>query len=166
MEGQVRIWEHHSGDIRSFDFAPAPPGHGGVLISHRTRLGVDDRQPRAPLEVAHQGGPELGIFGDAQFISGLEQQAYPAAPLILSEVSIEMLPNHVRVPAVVLRVVWWATENFGQERGNVRWMVTAHVREDRPQQCIVPDVLVEAAGQSVQGFDAADPLVEARNSVA
>jgi hypothetical protein len=44
-------------------------------------------------------------------------------------------------------------------------MIGTHVCEDRRQQRIAPDVLVEARGQAVQRVNATEPFVEGRNVV-
>jgi len=44
--------------------------------------------------------------------------------------------------------------------GDVGGMVGAHMGEDRCEQGIVLHVFVEANGQTVQGINAANPLVE------
>jgi hypothetical protein len=106
----------------------------GALINGSAGLRVDDRQPRAPLQVAHQRRPELGVVGHAHLIRGLEQQTHPTAPLLLREVPIEVLLDHVRVTAVLFRIRSRPAQHFREKRGNVAWMIGTHVREHRREQ--------------------------------
>ena len=52
-----------------------------------------------------------------------------------------------------------------EERGHVARMVSAHVCENRGEQGVVLDVLVEPRGQTVQRIDATEPLVKAWNAL-
>src|SRR3954462_3649442 len=73
---------------------------------------------------------------------------------------IQVLPNHVRMPAMALRILGRPTKDFRKERGDMLWMLVAHVREDRRQNGVVPHPLIEARRQAVQHIDTADPFVE------
>jgi len=51
-------------------------------------------------------------------------------------VAIEVLLNHVWMPAVLLGVGGGSTEYFGEKGGNVSRMIGAHVRENRREKRI------------------------------
>jgi hypothetical protein len=85
--------------------------------------------------------------------------------LILREVAIEVALNHVRMPSMLLRVCRRATQDLREKRRDVAWMVSAHVREDRCEQRVAFYVLVEPRCQTVQGIDAAEPLVKGWNGL-
>jgi hypothetical protein len=135
------------------------------VINRSPWLRIDDCKPRTPLEVANERRPEFRVFGQAQFVRCFKQQAYPAAPLILGEVSVEVLLNHVRVSAMLLGILRWATKDFGQKRSNVCGMIGTHVRKHGCEQWIASHVLVEARGQTAERINAANPLIETWNAV-
>ena len=115
--------------------------------------GVDNGEARSPFQVSDQGGAELGVFGELQLVGGLEEEGHPAAPLVLREVPVEVLLDHVRMAAVLLGIGRRAAEDFREEGGDVSGMVGAHVGEERRKQRVVLHVLVEARGQAVQGVE-------------
>ena len=56
-----------SGSVRRSD-APAPAGHRRVVDHVRAGLGVVQRQPRPPFDVAHEGSPELRVGGQPRVV--------------------------------------------------------------------------------------------------
>jgi hypothetical protein len=134
-----------------------------VLVDRRSGLRVQDRQPRSPLQVAHQRGPELGVVGYLHFVGRVEEQVHPAPALLLGELAIEVPLDHVGMASVLAGIRLRAAEHLGEERSHVGGMVGAHVGEDRSQSGIVLDALVETRGQSVQRVHATQPLVGTRD---
>src|SRR5260221_12977648 len=65
----------------------------------------------------------------------------------------------------MLRVRGGTPEHFGEEHRDVAWMVCAHVREDRREQGILFDMLVEARSQADQCITATEPLVQCGNDL-
>jgi hypothetical protein len=48
--------------------------------------------------------------------------------------AVQVVLDHVRMAAVLLRVRLRTAKNLRQERGDMAWMVCAHMREDGLQQ--------------------------------
>src|SRR5471030_245778 len=149
--------------IWPLDFAPAPLGHGCIVIGLRPRLRVDDGQTRTPLEIANQRRADFRVIGHAQLIGGFKQQGDPAAPLLLDQMPVEMLLNHMWVSPMQLGVGGGPAQHLGKKGGNVRWMIVAHMGKHRGQQGIALDMLVEARSQTTQGIHTAQPFVQRRN---
>ena len=79
---------------------PNPSAHRRVGIGGGSWLGIDDCQPRAPFKISDQRGTELRVIGHLEFVRRVEQQTDPEAALLMGEVAIQVLLDHVRMSAV------------------------------------------------------------------
>jgi hypothetical protein len=80
---------------------------------------------RPPLQVRDQRGPELRVGGKPDVVRGLQQETHPGLPLLVGEMPVQMLRDHVRMPATVLRVVVRPAEHFGEELRDEAWMIAS-----------------------------------------
>jgi hypothetical protein len=67
------------------------------------------------------------------------------------------------VPAVLLRIVLGTTEYLGKKYRHMFGMIRTHVLKDLAEQCVIPDVLVEARRQPAKRVDAAQPFEKSWN---
>jgi hypothetical protein len=117
--------------------------------------GVDDCETGAPFKVGDESGAELGIGGEAEFVGGFEQEGDPAPTLRFGDAAAEVLADHGGVSAVVGGVIGRATEDLGDEGGDVLEMLLRHVGEEGSEQRVGGDLLVEAVDEAVEDFVAA-----------
>jgi hypothetical protein len=61
---------------------PAPPGYGRVFEDLGFRLGILHGEPRPPLDVANDRGPELGVVGKAGIVGRETEQRRELVPLL------------------------------------------------------------------------------------
>src|SRR3954453_17181507 len=71
-------------------YRPVPVRHGFVQVGLGTGRREEHGEPAAPLEVARERGPELGVAGQAGLVGGIEQQAHPPAALRLGDPAAEV----------------------------------------------------------------------------
>src|SRR5687767_14084815 len=100
-EVRSRCASRGSGRVGTSDFAPAPLWHRGVLVGGGARLRVDHGQSRTPLEVAHECRPEFRIVRHSKLIRRFKQDGDAPAPLLLGEMTIQMLAKHAWMAAVL-----------------------------------------------------------------
>lgn len=152
------------GQIRTAGDSPVPGGHGsrfnGCL---RRKSGVDDGEAGAPFEIGDEGGAELGVGGEALLVGGLEEELHPAPALLVGDASAEMVLDHSGVAAMVGGVVVGAAEDFADEGCDVLEVLGRHVGEERCEERVGGDFLVEALDEGTEGFGAAEPFVEGGN---
>lgn len=115
-----------------------------------TRLRIDDRQARAPLQVSDQRGAEFGIVGHARCVRRFQQQRDPTPAHVVRQMTIEVVLDHVRMAAVMLRVCCRPSQHLRQKRRHVARVVRTHVRKHRREQCVLCDMLIKARSQLIQ----------------
>jgi hypothetical protein len=99
---------------------PAPGGHGGFFDGRAGgEGGVDDGEAGAPLQVGYEGGAELGIGGELEFVGGFEEEGHPTLALLVSDVSVEVVADHLGVSSMEGGVVGGAAKDLADELGNV-----------------------------------------------
>ena len=136
--------------------APVPGGHGGFGDCGVGRKGgVDDGQARAPFEIGDEGGAELGAGGKLELVGGFEEEPDPAVALLLGDAFAEVVADHGGVAAVEGGVVGGAAENLGDELGYVLEVGLSHVAEERLEERVGGDLLVEAVNEPGEDFAAA-----------
>jgi hypothetical protein len=136
--------------------APIPARHRpGVERGACGEGGVDDGEARAPFEVGEEGGAELGVGGEALLVGGFEQEGEPALALLLGDAFAEVVLDHGEVAALVGGVVGRAAEDFGDEFCDVLEVLGVHASEERGEDGIGGDLLIEAVDEPGEGFGAA-----------
>ena len=136
--------------------APVPGGHGSFVDSGvGGEGGVDDGEARAPLEVSDEGGAELGVGGEVEFVGGFEEETDPVLALLFGDAFAEVVTDHGGVSAVMGGVAGGATEDFGDEGGYVLEVLLGHVGEEGSEDGVGGDFLVEAVDEGVERFCAA-----------
>jgi len=79
--------------------------------------------------------------------------------LLLREVVVEVLADHVRMPAAQARIVRRSSEHLGEKRSNMLGVLAVHMRKHRRENRVVLDPFIESRRELVQGADAAEPFV-------
>ena len=149
------------GDVRASGDAPVPGGHGSGLDGGvGGKSGVDDGQAGAPFEIGDEGGAEFGVGGKTLLVGGLEQELEPAFALLVGDALAEVMLDHRGVSAVVIGVFRGSTEDLADEGGDVLEVLRRHAGEERGEERIEGDLLVEALDEGAEGFGSAQPLVE------
>lgn len=147
--------------VRAAGDSPVPGGHGGIGDgSVGGEGGVDDGEAGAPLDVGDEGGAELGVGGEGQFVGGLEEELHPALALLVGDAFAEVMADHVGVSAVVGGVTGGAAEDLADEGGDVLEVLGRHAGEEWGEQRIDGDLLVEAGDEGAERFGSAQPLVK------
>jgi hypothetical protein len=118
-------------------------------------VGVDDGEAGAPFEVGDEGGAELGIGGELKFVGGFEEEPDPALALLPGDVFAEVVADHGGVSAVEGGVVGRAAEDLGDELGYVLEVGLRHATEERLEERVGGDLLVEAVDEPGEDFAAA-----------
>jgi hypothetical protein len=133
--------------------------HGcGVIRLRHAVLRIQHRQPRAPFQIAHQGGAEFRIGGQADLIHRLQHQRDPALALGFGEMPAHVTTDHMGMAAAGGRVRRAAAEHFRDESGDMLGMMRVHAGEHRRQYGIVRHFLIETLGERGQPVRAAQPL--------
>lgn len=127
-------------------------------------MGIDHREAGTPFEITHESRTELGIGRDAVLIGGLEQEVHPAFTFLFVEHFTDMVAEHrCMAAAVFLRIFFRTAEDFGNKVGDMAGMVGAHRAENRPQQVVQEDLIIETAEECLEGAFASGPFIKSRN---
>jgi hypothetical protein len=118
-------------------------------------VGVDDGEAGAPFEVGDEGGAELRIGGELKFVGGFEEEPDPALALLLGDVFAEVVADHGGVSAVERGVVGGAAEDLGDELGYALEVGLRDAAEERLEERVGGDLLVEAVDEPGEDFAAA-----------
>ena len=145
---------------------PAPAGHRRLQGRFGARLRVCKREARAPLHVCRKRRAELRIRGHARLVRGGQDHLHPARPPLLADRKPEVLPDHVRVPAVLVGVERRPAEDLGQPGRDVLRMVLVHAGEHRPEDRVVAHAPVEHGGQPLERLRTTGPLVQRGHRIA
>ena len=139
--------------VRTTGDTPTPDGHGGFGdYGVDGEGGVDDGEARAPLEIGDEGGAELGVRGELEFIGRFEEEGHPALALLVCDVAVEMMADHFSMPTVEGGVIGGSTEDFGDELGDVLEVLRGHTGKDRREDRVVRNFLVEACHEPAKGL--------------
>ena len=144
---------------------PAPVRHRRLRRWRRPGLRVGQREPRAPFDVRHQRRAELWIGGQSGLVGGGRDELDPARALLFGDGQTEVLGEHVRVAAVLLRIGRWTAKDLAEPEGDVVRMILREVGEHGAEDRIGADAPVEGAGQPVERFGAPGPFVERWSNV-
>src|SRR6266704_5940333 len=72
--------------------------------------------------------------------------------------SIQVALNHVRMAAPLLRVGLWAAQDLRDKEGDRVWVVTGHLREQRSEDGVLTNALVEPRHKPVENWHTTHPL--------
>ena len=137
---------------------PSPSAGRERVRSGRAWLAVYHGDAGAPLEVGDERGAKVGVGGQPDLVGGGDHPSHPALPLLLGELTVAVLGEHVLVAAVVVGIELRSAEGLGEPRRDVLGVVGIHPAEDRFEQRVGfgVDRLVEPRGESFQRLDPAD----------
>src|SRR4051812_42281224 len=107
-----------------------------------------------------------GPGGKRGIVGRQADQLPPPSALRLRDRQTEVLGNHARVAAKLLRIGGGAAEDLRQPNGHMAQMVVRHVREQRLEEVVPAHALIEGRGQALEGLRPTRPLIERRNRVA
>jgi len=72
--------------------------------------------------------------------------------------SIQVALNHVWMAAPLLRVGLWAAQDLRDKEGHRVWVVTGHLREQRSEDGVLTNALVEPRHEPVEDWHTTHPL--------
>jgi hypothetical protein len=72
--------------------------------------------------------------------------------------SIQVALNHVRMAAALLRVGLWAAQDLRDKEGDRVWVVSGHLREQRSEDGVLTNALVEPRHEPVENWHTTHPL--------
>jgi hypothetical protein len=124
---------------------------------------VDNCEPRAPFQIADESRAKLGIARNADLIGAFEQKCDPAAALNLGQRASSTLTDHVRMSPQLGAVNFRAAEDLAHERGDLLYVVGRHACEDRSEDRIGRDPIIEGGEQPRDRYRATDPLIQRRD---
>ena len=142
---------------------PPPARHRHVLGRAGARLGVLDRDARAPLDVGDERRAELGVVGQPGLVGGLEQQLHPARTLLLGQALAHVLGDH-RGVAAVAPVYRFGPPNISPSHAATRsgWSGDMCANSGASSGSCGHVLLVEEARHPGQRGQAAGPLEQRR----
>jgi hypothetical protein len=122
-----------------------------------------EREPRAPLDVGHEGGAELGVVRQHRVIRGQAHQGGEAQALLRGDRQVLVLADHAVVATQLLRVLGGTAEDLGPPEDHVVAMLAADaVGKERRDQLVPLDAVVERIDQALERLLSARPLMERR----
>ena len=140
---------------------PSPSAAPERVEAPGAGLGVVHRDPRSPLDVGDERGPELGIVGQPRVVGGEAEQRGEAKPLLGRDLEVAMLGDHVLVTALLLGVARRSAEHLAPPQRDVRAMLLAHAaRKQRRNQVVLLDAVVEGVQEAPNRGLTTGPLVE------
>ena len=84
----------------------------------------------------------------------------PALPFLFIEHFTDVVPDHCGVAAAILAGVFFRTaKDFSDEVGDVLRMIGGHIAEDRTNEVVFEDLIVEDAEKLLYRFFASGPFV-------
>lgn len=132
---------------------PVPGGHGRIgdrSIDGERR--VDNGKTRAPLEISDEGGTELRIGGEFELVCSFKKEANPALALLLCDASPEVMADHGSVSSLKSGVIIGAAQYLSNKLGHMLKMLLRHLSEERLENRIGRNLLIEAIDETVDGF--------------
>jgi hypothetical protein len=115
--------------------------------------------PGAPLEVADQGGAELGVGGQSGVVGGLTHRGGEPQALLPGDRQTTVVRQHPVVAAQPVGVVARTAEHLAPPQGDVPPMLPADPTwEERAEQFVALDTVVERVDHPRDRRRAAGPL--------
>ena len=125
------------------------------------RLRIGERKARAPFDVGDEGGAKLRVVRKPCIVGGETQQRREAEALIRGDPECAVVAQHALVPTELLRVPRGTAKHLAPPGGDVLAMLfTDPTGEERRQQLITLDPVVEGVDQPPERRFAASPLIQ------
>jgi len=121
-------------------------------------------QPGAPFQVADQRGAELRVGGQVRVVSGQAHQRGEPESLVGGDAHVAVVGEHGRVAAEPLGVPGRAAEHLAPPGGDVLAVGRTYTTgEQRAEQVVALNPVIEAADHPLDCRSAARPLIQCRH---